>query len=564
MSNEETSRPGPWRNEIVPYLVDIMDALNRDGVEKIIFLKPTQVGGTECGINILGYIMAQQPGRILYVLPDDDALKEFSADRFQKVLRGNECFNECYQDSDSKNAMLRFNGGFCKFGSANSPTDLASWSVPTVVMDEIDKYRKKSGNEASPLKLAEERTKNWPGKRKMFFWSTPTLKTGHIYQLYEQADVRYEFQVPCPFCEKEQALKWQQVKFDAQQSPTFVENNTYYECEYCKGHITDQYKPEMLQQGHWEPLNECEGEPRSVAFGLNSLYSPWVAFGQMAAEFLRSKDDPLMLMNFVNSWLGEPWESKSAVMEADIVLQHKTDCPMFIVPEWCQLLTAGVDVQKGHMYWEVHAWGPGITGQVLGYGRALNWQDLEEVMDTIWTGEDGVSKYQITAYGIDTGYRTEEVYDYCWKHQGVAIPLKGSSTQMAAYLRATNIEPKMPGKIPLQLWIVNTDQYKNEIAQRLEMPVGRGSWMLNADCSLEFAEHITSEHRIIDEKKNVERWVKKTSAKQNHWWDCCVYSYAIADLLNMRSIPDVIDIPKEAIPDEGGNGMEIPEPSFNI
>ena len=126
MSNEETSRPGPWRNEMVPYLVDIMDAFNREGIEKVVFLKPTQVGGTECGINILGYIMTQQPGRILYVLPDDDALREFSADRFQKVLRNNECFSDCYQDSDSKNAMLRFAGGFCKFGSANSPTDLAS------------------------------------------------------------------------------------------------------------------------------------------------------------------------------------------------------------------------------------------------------------------------------------------------------------------------------------------------------------------------------------------------------------------------------------------------------
>ena len=271
-----------------------------------------------------------------------------------------------------------------------------------------------------------------------------------------------------------------------------------------------------------------------------------------------------MLMNFVNSWLGEPWESKSAVMEADFVLKHKTDCPMFIVPEWCQLLTGGVDVQKGHMYWEITAWGPGVTGQVLGYGRVLDWKGLEEIMDTMWPGEDGVSRYQVTAYGIDTGYRKEEVYDYCWKHQGMAIPVKGSSTPMAAYLRASNIEPKMPGRTPLQLWLVNTNQYKNEIAQRLGMPIGKGSWMLNADCSLEFAEHITSEHRILDEKKNIERWVKKTSAKQNHWWDCCVYSYAIADLLNMRSIPEIVDIPKEVIPGDGGNGMEIPEPSFNI
>ena len=562
MGANETSRPGPWRNEIVPYLVDIMDSLNKDGIEQITFLKPTQVGGTECGINILGYIISQAPCRVMYVLPNKDALEDFSQDRLQKVLTSNECFHGKFEATNSKNAMLRYAGGFCKFGSAQSPTDLASWSVPVIVLDEIDKFPKMSGKEASPLKLAEERTKNWSGKKKMFFWSTPTLKTGHIYQLYEAADVRYEYNIPCPHCGKMQPFKWKYVKFDAHQPATVVEHDTHYECCYCKGVITDKDKPDMLNKGRWLPTNECEGQPRSVAYALNSLYSPWVSFGKMAAEFIRSKNDPLLLMNFVNSWLGEPWESKSAVMEADIVLKHKTDCPMYVVPYWCQLLTGGVDVQKGYLYWQIDCWGPGITSQRLAYGKCIGWDELEKVMDTIWTGEDGKSQYQVCIYGIDTGFRTEEVYDYCWKHQGVAFPVKGSSVHMAAYLRPTNIEPRMPGRTPLQLWIVNTDQYKNEIAQRLEMPIGRGSWMLNADCDLEYAEQITSEHRVMDDKGR-ETWKPKTSAKQNHLWDCSVYSFAVADLVNMRALQDVIidDTPMEAdAPEE----TVLPEPGFTI
>lgn len=562
MGANETSRPGPWRNEIVPYLLDIMDSLNKDGIEQITFLKPTQVGGTECGINILGYIISQAPCRVMYVLPNKDALEDFSQDRLQKVLTSNECFHGKFEATNSKNAMLRYAGGFCKFGSAQSPTDLASWSVPVIVLDEIDKFPKMSGKEASPLKLAEERTKNWSGKKKMFFWSTPTLKTGHIYQLYEAADVRYEYNVPCPHCGKMQPLKWKYVKFDAHQPATVVEHNTHYECCYCKGVITDKDKPDMLNKGRWLPTNECEGQPRSVAYALNSLYSPWVSFGKMAAEFIRSKNDPLLLMNFVNSWLGEPWESKSAVMEADIVLKHKTDCPMYVVPDWTQLLTGGVDVQKGYLYWQIDCWGPGITSQRLAYGKCIGWDELEKVMDTIWTGEDGKSQYQVCIYGIDTGFRTEEVYDYCWKHQGVAFPVKGSSVHMAAYLRPTNIEPRMPGRTPLQLWIVNTDQYKNEISQRLEMPIGRGSWMLNADCDLEYAEQITSEHRVMDDKGR-ETWKPKTSAKQNHLWDCSVYSFAVADLVNMRALQDVIidDTPMEAdAPEE----TVLPEPGFTI
>lgn len=565
MGESETSRPGPWRNEIVPYLVDIMDSLNRDGIEQITFLKPTQVGGTECGINILGYIIAQSPCRIMYVLPNKDAMEDFSQDRLQKVLTSNECFAGKFEADKSKNAMLRYAGGFCKFGSAQSPTDLASWSVPVIILDEIDKFPKMSGKEASPLKLAEERTKNWAGKKKMFFWSTPTLKTGHIYQLYEAADVRYEYQMPCPHCGKMQPFVWKYVKFDAHQPATVVEHNAYYECCYCKGIITNKEKPEMLAKGKWVAQNECEGEARSIAYGLNSLYSPWVTFGKMAAEFIRSKDDPLLLMNFVNSWLGEPWESKSAVMEADIVLKHKTDCPMYVVPEWCQLLTGGVDVQKGYLYWQIDCWGPGVTSQRLAYGKCLTWDELEQVMDTIWLGEDSKTPYRVCIYGIDTGFRTEEVYDYCWKHQGVAFPVKGSSAPMTAYLKPTNIEPRMPGRTPLQLWTVNTDQYKNEIAQRLEIPIGRGSWMLNADCDLEYAEQITAEHRIIDDKGR-ETWKKKTSAKQNHLLDCSVYSFAVADLVNMRALQDIIIDQSGQLNtvDTESTDTELPEAGFEI
>lgn len=564
MSQSETSRPGPWRNEIVPYLADIMDALNREGIEKIIFLKPTQVGGTECGINILGYVIDQSPAHVIYVLPDDDTLREFSADRLRKVLQSNECFGGKYQDTNSKNTMLRFNGGFIKFGSARSPMDLASWSIPIVIMDEIDKYPKMSGKEASPLKLAEERTKNWPGNRKMFFWSTPTLKTGQIYQLYESADVRYEYQVPCPFCGSMQPLKFEQVKFDATQPPTVIESNTYYECCNCHEHITDRYKPSMLCAGKWVPLNEVQGKVRSIAYGLNSLYSPWVTFGQMAAEFIRSKDDPLMLMNFVNSWLGEPWESKSAVLDVDVVLQHRTDCPMGIVPEWAQMLTGGVDVQQGYLYWQIDAWGAGVTSQRIAYGRCFSWEDLDEIMDTVFPDASGKPTLQVGAYAVDTGYRTEEVYDYCESRKNIAIPVKGSAFPMAGRAKPSNIERKDKiNKQPLQLWTINTDAYKNEIAHRLKIPIGRGSWMLNADCDKEYAEQITSEHKVMENKggRQVETWQKKTSAKQNHWWDCSVYSFAVADLMHMRLLQDdnFVDMPLTA-----DSGNEIPKPNFSI
>ncbi len=562
LSSEETPNPGMWDNDLVPYLREIMDSFNKDHVERIIFLKPTQIGGTEAGINILGYVIDQQPQRVLYVLPDDGIISEFSADRLQKVLRNNKCFEKKFYDTDSKNAMLRFTGGFCKFGSANSPSDLASLSVATVIMDEIDKYPKKSGNEADPLSLAEERTKNWPGRKKMFFWSTPTVKSGYIWQAWENADIQYEYRVPCPKCGEYQPFEWSQVKFEAHQGPGEAEKTAHYECKHCKAKITDADKADMLKAGKWFPLNEYNGTPRSIAYKLNSLYSPWVTFGRMAAQFLRSKDNPLQLQNFVNSWLGEAWEQKSAVMDVDIVSQHRTECPMFKLPGWAQVLTGGVDVQKDHLYWSIRAWGAGGRSQVVGYGRVLRFDEIRKVMDTVYPYEDATKHgMMVSVYGVDTGYRTGEVYEHCWANPWRAVPVKGSSTRMDATMKASNINPRLPGQKPLQLWTVNTDYFKNEIFNRLERPVEDGGWMLNVDCSREYCEHLTAEHRIIDDK-GYEHWEKKTSAKQNHWFDCEVYSFAVGTLVSVLTLQEKVEPQWEA--GSGGDMAYIPEPNFRL
>lgn len=89
--------------------------------------------------------------------------------------------------------------------------------------------------------------------------------------------------------------------------------------------------------------------------------------------------------------------------------------------------------------------------------------------------------------------------------------------------------------------------------------------MLNADCDREFAEQITSEHRIIESKggRDVEHWVKKTSAKQNHWWDCAVYAFAVADLAHMRMLQE--EAPEQlTVQADEQSETYIPAPNFTL
>src|SRR5690606_35195602 len=92
----------------------------------------------------------------------------------------------------------------------------------------------------------------------------------------------------------------------------------WYECIACKGRIEESHKPKMLEGGHW--LSESQeidrdgrisGErpiSKRVGFHLNSLYSPWRTFAEMAAEWIRAEGDVAATMNFRNSRLAEPFE----------------------------------------------------------------------------------------------------------------------------------------------------------------------------------------------------------------------------------------------------------------
>lgn len=546
LSAEETDKPGQWKTANVPYMKFIMDCFNDEHISEIVWLKCTQIGGTEGLLNIVGYVIDQNPSRIIYVLPDDTFCKDFSELRMQKMLESCPALKGKFNAYESKDTLLKFGGGFVFFASAQSPSKLASWSARYIFLDEIDKFPKRAKKEAGPIKLAEERAKN-RFNSKIVKVSTPTFKTGPIYQAYEAADKRYAFYVPCPHCGHYQTLKFKDVRWpkgpDGHPDITLARQAAYYECEKCKRRIDDRHKPAMLRGGKWVSEDRTVSHAKKVAFHINSIYSPWLRFGDVAAEYLSSKNDPVDEQNFYNSWLGEPWEDKAAEMDSQTVLDHRTDLPECVVPEYAQLLTGGVDVQKHGFYWTVRAWGAGVTSQCIAYGTAGTWDEIDEIMNRFWPDTNGELKWQVNLCAIDSGYRTEEVYEFCLEHSDWAVPAKGKfAWKMLARFRKSVIDNTTSKAYGQTIYIVNVDKYKDMIAANLNKPVyTRGSFMVHADTEQDYADQITAEHKITDvkDRHEVQTWVPKTSHAANHYLDCEVYAGLAADLLHVRYLEEL-------------------------
>ena len=541
LTREESPTAGLWNTENTPYLRDIMNVFTDKTTQVTTVLKATQLGFTEAAINVCGYTIDRSPCRIFYVMPDEDLAKDFSVDRLQKALKNTPNIARKIESADrSKALVIRFPGGMIRLSGANSPAKLASWPIPWVIMDEVDKFPQWSGREASPVSLIKERTKNWPW-RKILVGSTPTTEWGFVYRSYMESEAHYQFYVPCPECGHYQTFQFKNLKF-----PTVVDDRrlireTYYECENCHHHIRDKEKLLMLRKGKWQPDEELGYKPKLVGFKINTLYSPWVAFADVAKEFLRSKDDPAALMNFVNSWLAEPWKSKSAEVKAKAVLDKKTKIPSGIVPSETLILTGGVDRQQGYFYWVIRAWMPKMGSMKIANGSAETWDDVKRIMDQFWPVENSDRKMQVILYAVDSGYETEDTYDFCYYAYGdaqVAVPVKGASQALVGYYKRTKLQPNIEKgrnwQRTMDLFEIDTNKVKDFIFYRMNKELGEeGCWMVDADTDEVYANMITAEHKVRDGDKEVWRLIGK---KDNHYLDCEVYNTVAAMIMNVQNM----------------------------
>ena len=435
---KSAAMPGPWSNDVTPYLKGVMDEFNNYETEKIVFVKPTQVGGTEALQNMIGYIVMQDPAPTMIVYPTDTLAKSISENRLQPMLKATPEIAKKFDDT-SPLLELHFDGVYLTLAGSNSPSGLASKPIRFLMMDEVDKYPGASNKEADPIKLATERTKTFHNK-KIFITSTPTLKTGHIWQEKENADIEKHFFVPCPHCGEYIEFQFPNIRFPGDEGMSYADRAQFatYVCQKCGCVITDNDKHNILRLGEWRTVRHSTKYVRNVAFWINTLYSPFVRWSDIAKEFLQTKDNPEDFQNFVNSWLAEPWEDTKLKTNADMVMERQTEVPAYVVPSWTKLLTAGVDVQETSLYWTIRAWGDYLTSQNIAHGQALSFSEIDRIMNLQYQTEDG-DPVVVNLCLVDSGDQTDMVYDFCVTHADYALPVKGSSHEQLSPYKMSKI-----------------------------------------------------------------------------------------------------------------------------
>jgi len=578
LSQRASAEPGPWRTDRTPYLRQIMDCLSPSSpMERVVFMKGAQIGGTECGNNWIGYIIHQAPGPMMAVQPTVEMAKRNSKQRVDPLIEESDVLRELVQSPrsrDSGNTVLskEFPGGVLVMTGANSAVGLRSMAARFLFLDEVDAYPGDVEGEGDPVNLAMARTRTF-ARRKVFLCSTPKI-TGmsRIQAAWEESDQRL-YWLPCPVCREFQVLKFAQLRWPKGQPEKAV-----YVCEHCRQEIQNHQKQWMLPRGEWR--KGVAGDGRTAGFHLSSLYSPvgWFAWSDAAKQFEQAQKNPALLQVFVNTVLGETWTLLGEAPDWQKLYDRRESYKIGTVPRGGLFLVAGADVQKDRIEVEVVAYGRGKESWSVDYrvfegdtSRVPVWEELTALLDETYSAASGV-ELPILQLAVDSGFATTEVYQWARRQGGRVLVIKGDSRAPALIGSASPVEVGPLGsklKRGVRVWPVNSGMAKEELYRwlRLERPTDedleKGTPFPPGYChfpkySAEYFKQITAEQLVTKIVKGYRKLEWQKMRERNEALDCRVYARAAAARVGLdrfqekhwRAVAERIGADRPAAPEE--------------
>lgn len=218
LSPESSAEAGPWRTKRTPYLEEPMKAFTDPKVKKIVMVAASQVGKSELELNIIGYIIDQDPGSVLYVHPTIDDARKFSRLRVAPMIRDTRPLKTKVHEvksRDSGNTILQksFPGGMITLCGSNSASALASTPCRYIIGDERDRWATSAGTEGDPWALAEARQATFYNAKAVEV-STPTIKGASNIETSFYQGTQERWCHRCPECGEYHEIVFDDIRFE--------------------------------------------------------------------------------------------------------------------------------------------------------------------------------------------------------------------------------------------------------------------------------------------------------------------------------------------------------------
>lgn len=427
LSRDNSAEPGLWKTRRVPYMKDIMDSFTDYRVRRITIVASSQVSKTEVLMNMLGFMITQDPGGCVFIMPTKGVAEDFSKRRLDPMIRDTPQLRRMLSQKgrDKRNTILKktYLGGMLSLGGSQSAAELCSIPARYAFGDERDRWTQNADKEGDPWELLWARQITFPNS-KMVEVSTPTVKGASAIESSFYLGTQEFYYYQCPNCGEWTQIRFKDIVFEHEKKKVNGENvyivkSVHFKCPNCSKLFTEF---EMKKQPRkWIADNQDAYNSKNISrsFWLNGFSSPWLRWDVIVQKFLEAEDDPLKLQVVYNTLLGELWEDRGEAADEEDLLNRR-ELYTAELPDGVILLTLGADTQDDRLEYEIV--GHGRFGETWGIKRGYimgrpdddeTWELFDQVFDKEYKFANGKA-LKIRMGFIDSGgHFTQEIYRRC-------------------------------------------------------------------------------------------------------------------------------------------------------
>jgi phage terminase large subunit GpA-like protein len=481
LSAESSAEPGRWRS--LPYQREPMDCFTDARVEQITFMKSARVGYTKMLNAGIGYHMHHDPCAMLLIQPTLTDAKGYSKEEIAPMLRDCQVISELIpEEVERKNSLLhkRFPGGLLQIVGARSAASFRRVSRRVVLGDEADGYPPSAGLEGDPISLAIRRSEYF-WNRKIVIGSTPTLAgSSRIEHLFLSGDQRRYF-VPCSQCGHMAPFVFQRAGSGEAGGPAGhlmrwtkgQPETAHFVCQECGGVIEPKDRRAVIERGEWRAAAPFTGHASFHIWAAYS-YSPNATWADLVSEYEAAVENRETHKTFVNTALGETWKEDGEAPDWEVLYNRREKYASGTCPTGVLLLTAGVDVQKDRLVYEVVGWGRGrrswsidahvIPGDTSDETEAGPWPKLDALLERTFRHEGG-TELRVAMLAIDSGAFTNTVYSWARRFPiSRVIAVKGTDRAGVLIGMPSKVDVTIRGrKVGYKVWPVAVGMAKTEL-----------------------------------------------------------------------------------------------------
>lgn len=565
LSAESAAEPGRWKS--LPYQRGILNAITDPSVTQVSVMKSARIGYTKCINAAVGYYMHQDPCPIMVVQPTIEDAQGYSKEEIAPMLRDCPELARLVPEPstrDSNNTILlkKFPGGALQLVGANSARGFRRVSRKVLIFDEPDGYPVSAGVEGDPIQLGIRRTEYY-WDRKIIAGSTPTIQgRSRIEQLFLAGDQR-RYYVPCPDCGAMQVLQRKSFAW-----PRGKPELAVYVCIACGSEVEHSHKRDMVEAGEWRPgpHPQFPDSPTPAPFDGHASFHIWAAYsyspnaswGQLFSEFTAATHaGPEHLKTYINTVIGEPWQDKGEAPEWHRLYSRRESYPIGSCPKGVLFLTAGVDVQKERLVYEIVGWGrdkrswsiesgiiPGDTSDTA----KGPWPALHAMLQREYPRETGPA-LSIAMLAVDIGFNGQIVSGWCRQYpMNRVIAVFGAPSAHVLIGSPSRVDVNVSGrrmKGGYKAWPISSSMAKSELygwlALRAPTDEGRAEGQTDPpgychfpEYGEEFFRQLTAEQLVSKKHRGytVFGW-EQIPGRENHFLDARVYARCAAALAGL-------------------------------